>query len=535
MMKKLDPLLLIILALSGFLRIFHLGTRSLWIDEAIQAEASGSKSILEIFSALDTQAASPPLDYLFTRLALFIGEGDFFVRLHAAVFGILSVYLVYKIGCLLFNKTVGLISAFMLSVSTYHILYSQEARFYSSLVFFSLLSVYLFFKALRQDKFKPWFFFSLGLALGLYTHYFIFFIVMTEGLFIIILLGLNLVLKQPLDLMNKVTAKTLLRFMISSFISFCALIPWFVYKGIQEHGPTEFQWGIDTIVEIFTFFSQFKNSGLLLFLVLCLGGIILSSKKDIKGVIFLLISLISIPLVLHLVVWQKYFFHHRQVIFVLPFFLMLVSTGIYNISRIFARLLTIPVRKKSVQNVMRSSFVVVILVLISVKIHYPSVKEYFNTDKIVSHAKFVADWRGMVKHIINNSPEGSLVIYNFVDFPRIPHYYFTWLDPEEDNVLVNLDSPTSIRLRIMIQKPKIWYIFDESSKGILPLLSNDYSVSEFQGIFTLSRDIRRYAETGLDDAIHVCSQYLLVYSNRFVKTELANLQNFKNDIQKEEE
>lgn len=519
-------MLMIILTLGVFLRIYHLGTRSLWIDEAIQATAAGSRSISEIFASINIQAASPPLDFLFTRFFLLLGKGDFFVRLHAAVFGILSVYFIYKIGRLLFNKTVGYISAFMLSVSTYHILYSQEARFYSSLVFFSLLNVYLFFKALEEDRFRNWCFLALGNVLGLYTHYFISFIILSEGVFIVLLLGLRFVLRKPLELAIKVRAKTLFRFLISSFIAFIALVPWLLYMGIQEHGPTEAEWGFDTIVEILAFFSQFRREWLLIFLFFCLGGIILSSKKDVEKVIFILIPFALIPLVLQLIVWQKYFFHHRQVIFVLPIYLMLISLGMYNISRTCARFLSIPFKRKSIQNVMRIFFIVIILLFISIKMHFPAVKEYFTTDRIVSHAKFIADWKGAVKYMVENSPEGSLVIYNLVNFPKVPWYYFSWLDPKKDNVLVNLDSPTSIRRRLTIIKPKIWYIFDEKSEGIIPILTEDYSVNRFQGLFTVSKKLIPNPRAAINDAIHICSQFLSVYSNRFVKTELDNLYDF---------
>jgi hypothetical protein len=59
----------------------------------------------------------------------------------------------YKIGYMLFNKEVGLLSTFLLSVSTFHILWSQQVRDYSLLVCLTLLGTLLFIVSLRQNKF----------------------------------------------------------------------------------------------------------------------------------------------------------------------------------------------------------------------------------------------------------------------------------------------------------------------------------------------------------------------------------------------
>ena len=88
------------------------------------------------------------------------------------LFGIISIFLIYKVGCQLFNQKVGLISSFISSISYFHIYYSQEARMYSLFLMLTLLSFYLFIKILKSDTPKISYFAFLlltNIALA-YTH-----------------------------------------------------------------------------------------------------------------------------------------------------------------------------------------------------------------------------------------------------------------------------------------------------------------------------------------------------------------------------
>ena len=62
------------------------------------------------------------------------------MRSISVVAGILSVGLIYVLGRLAFGKWGGLLAAALLAVWSMHVDYSQEARAYSLLFFFTLLT-----------------------------------------------------------------------------------------------------------------------------------------------------------------------------------------------------------------------------------------------------------------------------------------------------------------------------------------------------------------------------------------------------------
>lgn len=189
-------ILALILLLGAFLRIYGLGDESFWLDEAdtIEYTKSSVAGIIEgtyVNSTLLPQffgkgAGSVPLYYLLANYwTKIFGLSEFKLRLISALFGILSIYLIFLAGKLLFNYRVGLIAAFILAINHQHIYFSQEARMYSMLAALTLFSVLLLFHALSSNKTGYWVIFVITNAALLYTHYFSFFILLFEGVYLV--------------------------------------------------------------------------------------------------------------------------------------------------------------------------------------------------------------------------------------------------------------------------------------------------------------------------------------------------------------
>src|SRR5207302_425469 len=101
-------------------------------------------------------------------------------------YGSLVIFLTYRVGLEFFkDAAVGLIAAFMVSVSAFLIFYSQEARFYSLAALLGLLNLWAFNRAFERDRRIDWLVFALVVALGLYGHYFLAALVATEGFFLV--------------------------------------------------------------------------------------------------------------------------------------------------------------------------------------------------------------------------------------------------------------------------------------------------------------------------------------------------------------
>ena len=128
--------------------------------------------------------------FLFYWTKLF-GYQEWIVKLPFAIFGVISVYLIYLIGSKWFNETVGLLSAAYISSIQFTVMYSQIARPYISGMFFSLLMVYYWSNLMMSpdNKFnRSSILFIISASLCSYNHHFSLLfaaIVSTSGIFFI--------------------------------------------------------------------------------------------------------------------------------------------------------------------------------------------------------------------------------------------------------------------------------------------------------------------------------------------------------------
>ncbi|MFA6410060.1 MAG: glycosyltransferase family 39 protein [Candidatus Buchananbacteria bacterium] len=105
----------------------------------------------------------PPLVFWLQHFSfLLFGQNLLALRLPFVLAGIFSVFLIYLIGKKLFDQKVGLLAGFFLSICSYHIWISKIGLQESLVIFFCLLTFYLFLKSLDTKKYWQW-----GIALGL--------------------------------------------------------------------------------------------------------------------------------------------------------------------------------------------------------------------------------------------------------------------------------------------------------------------------------------------------------------------------------
>ena len=122
--------LLGIVLIGAFLRVYHLGTQSIWFDEAYSVGLS-SLSVPQIVQAAAADV-QPPLYYLLLHYWMMaFGTSESAVRLLSVLFGVLAIPMIYVVGRQLFNKEVGLVAALILALSSFNIYYSQETWMYS--------------------------------------------------------------------------------------------------------------------------------------------------------------------------------------------------------------------------------------------------------------------------------------------------------------------------------------------------------------------------------------------------------------------
>ena len=174
--KKIDQLpvfLLAILLLLGFLyRVYGLSNNySFWIDE--DHVAIFVRAILERGKPVLTNGYSTGvyqfLQYWTSAIsAKIFGLNEFAIRLPSVFFGVLTILAVYLLGKKIFNRKVGLLSAFFVAFINIEILFSRQARPYQALQFFYLLGFYFIYRLANENKFN-WSYFLGFLGCGIFA------------------------------------------------------------------------------------------------------------------------------------------------------------------------------------------------------------------------------------------------------------------------------------------------------------------------------------------------------------------------------
>jgi 4-amino-4-deoxy-L-arabinose transferase-like glycosyltransferase len=161
-------LLLVILVLSAALRLYHLGDKPIWFDEA--SSISHSEQPFEAYLFSPRVNYKPVFFFLLNLWLKMFGEGPEAMRMFPVIWGVLCVLLIYKVGKAVFGKRTGLISAFLLSISVFHIFQSQQLRHFSFLTFLTLGSVFCLLQCLQKGK-RQWFvLLTLVNVLAIFTH-----------------------------------------------------------------------------------------------------------------------------------------------------------------------------------------------------------------------------------------------------------------------------------------------------------------------------------------------------------------------------
>jgi 4-amino-4-deoxy-L-arabinose transferase-like glycosyltransferase len=133
-------LLLAITLLAASLRLNRLGDWSLWGDEEFTLRFADDGFRVPFSSTL----------IFWTVRAL--GVSEWSGRLVPALIGIATVPVLYLPVRRIFGKSVALVSSLLLAVSTWHLYWSQNVRFYSTLLLFFSLALLTFFLAIEEDR-----------------------------------------------------------------------------------------------------------------------------------------------------------------------------------------------------------------------------------------------------------------------------------------------------------------------------------------------------------------------------------------------
>jgi len=396
--------IVLVLILGLILRFINLN-QSFWLDEGAQALMSSKSLLFQWFGR--GADFHPPFFYLLIHFWMKLAKSEWFLRLPSVIFGVLTIYLVFRVGEKLFDKKIGLLSALFLAVSPYHIYYSQELRMYSLMAFLGILSTYFLWR-------RRYFLYLLTTVLLLYTHYFTIFLLIfhffwiildikyfskigrrhTEesfslGKWILVFLGIFLLFSPWVpQLLNQLSAG---RYLIETLPA---------WKSVSNLSPIKAFFL--TLVKFSLGRVSFENKIFYLaFSLIILFGLVFilyqglrkpTKEKIFMGLWFFVPISLSIPISFFVPIYQPF-----RLLFVLPVFCLLLAIGVFSLRKKYHLIATAMILAFNV----------------------------FGLYLYYSNSRFQREnWREAVKFIESQDAKNSVAIFEFSE-PFAPYQWYS--------------------------------------------------------------------------------------------------------------
>ena len=394
-------LILLIVLLGAALRLYNLSGESVWLDEVVSIEYAKLNIPDQIRLIFEDADNNPPLYYTILHYWIaWFGDSEFSSRLPSAIFGSLSILFIYMVGCALFDKKVGIISALVLAISEFNIQYSQEARAYSLMAMLTLISYYYFLRIMVSRRTIDSAAYVVPSLLLMYSHFYGLLIIVSQSIYC-----LTQFLRH--DNIGELNFK---RWFYIQLILGLLFVPGLALWAINYLNVQSGFWlARPSIKDFVGFFYQFSSASFLLFLVFGLFSVFslvnidnITSKRQIRKIfdfpdvssgfagipnvdkIYLLLIWLLTPIVLPFIISQisTPILTTRYLIGAAPAFYLLASKGISNTNN--------------------NKLILVIIGIIMIA-SFVNLRNYYN--EIEKH-----QWREAVTYIESAADEGDVVM-----------------------------------------------------------------------------------------------------------------------------
>lgn len=240
--------IIIIVALmlgSAFLFFAYSSGLSIRLDES-QSLWQTSRSLTRMYEIISEDVHVPIFHTLLHFWQLNLGNDITVARLMVYIFFFISIPVFYKLVASAFkNKNIAVFSVVLFASSPFLNWYSSEVRMYSILIFLTLLNQIFFIRFLKNSDKKPFLGYLITSILGIYTHYFFAFTLVTQAIFYI--------LER-----KSFKKKTFIKLTAVALGVALAILPWLLFVFSQgSAGKTQPRLFIPSSVDLFNTFSQF--------------------------------------------------------------------------------------------------------------------------------------------------------------------------------------------------------------------------------------------------------------------------------------
>lgn len=175
-------LVLILLSVVALiLRLWNLNS-DLWVDEVFTLLDFVRLPVGQILTSFPNQNQHMFFSLLSHASMSIFGESAWAMRLPSVLFGVASIWALFFLGRRLFGTRESLLACVLMTVSYHHIWFSQNARGYMGLLFFTLLATWIWLEALSKNSWGWWFGYVAAVSLGMWIHMTMAFVIAAHGL-----------------------------------------------------------------------------------------------------------------------------------------------------------------------------------------------------------------------------------------------------------------------------------------------------------------------------------------------------------------
>jgi uncharacterized membrane protein len=372
-------ILILLTLLGAFLRLFQLGTASLWLDEA-STLTFARESPAQIWGSLSAGEFNPPLFYWVEHAMLIFGESEVVLRLVPAVLGILTIPVFYFIGTEILDRNTGILAAALLAFSPFHIFYSQEARAYAPMLFFFSIAFFFYLRFIRTWGRRDAILFGIFSAIAFWTHFYAFVPILALFIFALCLKGKEILR----DL------RTAIPLAIPAAIFVILSLPLIFYAvqlfAARTGGAPAFGIrGLDTITETIIQISGFSDILACIFVALFIIGVVALYRKD-RVRSLLLVFTFTFPLLVSVLLSYRMPMVPRYLIYLLAAFFPGIALSL-----------------RPACSLVKSKNLVYGALILALVVNLPVLYPYYTTQQ-------KDDWRGASQELKTLAAPGDLVI-----------------------------------------------------------------------------------------------------------------------------
>jgi uncharacterized membrane protein len=185
----------------------------------------------------------PPLYFAIARgWMLLAGTSPAVMRALPAAISLLALPSIYWLAWLLFRRRiVAAVAVCLMCVSPMFVLLARESRHYSLWAVATIVSSALLLHALQGKSWPRWVIYSATLVVGLYTHMFFLFVVLSHGAFFLLTYLLQSADQRP-------SSRTLLAYVTANLVALLFFVPWLIsIIPDLSHASSGIAWASNTV------------------------------------------------------------------------------------------------------------------------------------------------------------------------------------------------------------------------------------------------------------------------------------------------